>query len=81
MKLKPWIHSALHIGCVALLLLQGHRIQQIQKAATADHAGMEQRLSGVIDHADEARATLADFQRAWVECANANTSKLTSSKP
>jgi hypothetical protein len=31
MKLKPWIHSALHIGCVALLLLQAHRIQQIQK--------------------------------------------------
>ncbi len=34
MKLKPWIHSALHIGCVALLLLQGHRIQQIQKLET-----------------------------------------------
>jgi hypothetical protein len=31
MKLKPWIQSALHIGCVALLLLQAHRIQQVQK--------------------------------------------------
>ena len=31
MKLEPWIHSALHIGCVAVLLLQAHRIQQIQK--------------------------------------------------
>jgi hypothetical protein len=31
MKLKPWIHSALHIGCVALLLLQGHRIWQLRR--------------------------------------------------
>jgi hypothetical protein len=30
MNLKPWIHSALHIGCVALLVLQGHRIQKLQ---------------------------------------------------
>jgi hypothetical protein len=30
MKLKPWIHSALHIGCVALLLLQGHYIWQLR---------------------------------------------------
>jgi hypothetical protein len=30
MKLKPWIHSVLHVGCVALLLLQGHRIQQLR---------------------------------------------------
>jgi hypothetical protein len=33
MKLKPWVHSALHIGCVALLLLQGHRIQKLQMTA------------------------------------------------
>jgi hypothetical protein len=33
MKLKPWIHSALHIGCVALLLLQGHRIWQLRREA------------------------------------------------
>jgi hypothetical protein len=28
MRLTSWIHSALHIGCVALLLLQGYRIQR-----------------------------------------------------
>jgi hypothetical protein len=33
MKLKPWIHSALHLGCVVLLLLQGHRIHQMRKVA------------------------------------------------
>jgi hypothetical protein len=30
MKLETWIHTALHIGCVALLVLQGHRILQLQ---------------------------------------------------
>jgi hypothetical protein len=30
MKLESWIHTAVHIGCVALLVLQGHRILQLQ---------------------------------------------------
>jgi hypothetical protein len=30
MKAKAWIHLLLHVGCVALLLLQGHRIQQLR---------------------------------------------------
>jgi hypothetical protein len=30
MKWETWIHTALHIGCVALLVLQGHRILQLQ---------------------------------------------------
>jgi|HubBroStandDraft_2_1064218.scaffolds.fasta_scaffold958486_1 hypothetical protein len=75
MNLKWLTHTALHIVCAVLLLLQAHRIQQIQTAATADHAGMEQRLEGVIGHADECRARLADFGRAWVECANAKNIK------
>jgi hypothetical protein len=47
MKLKPWIHSALHIGCVALLLWQGHHIQQLRKEAvekSAHEMSVNQRL-------------------------------------
>jgi hypothetical protein len=36
MKLKPWIQSMLHIGCVALLLLQGHRIQKLLMTVAED---------------------------------------------
>jgi hypothetical protein len=32
MKLQPWIHSWLHIGCVALLLIQGHRNELLRRA-------------------------------------------------
>jgi hypothetical protein len=32
MKTKTWIHLLLHVGCVALLLLQGHRIQQLRES-------------------------------------------------
>jgi hypothetical protein len=38
MKLKPWIHSALHIGCVALLLLQGHYIWQLRREVVEESA-------------------------------------------
>jgi hypothetical protein len=31
MTLKTWFHLFLHVGCVALLLVQARRIQQIQK--------------------------------------------------
>lgn len=31
MKLKMWIHTVLQIGCVALLLWQGHRISTSAK--------------------------------------------------
>jgi hypothetical protein len=44
MKLKPWIHSALHIGCVALLLLQGHRIRQMQRTERLIPEAVVQRI-------------------------------------
>jgi hypothetical protein len=58
MKRKTWIHTLLHLGCVALLLLQAHRIRQIQKVATADHTGMEQKLEGVRCFLGETKARL-----------------------
>jgi hypothetical protein len=30
MNRKTWIHTVLHLGCTTLLLLQGHRILQMQ---------------------------------------------------
>jgi hypothetical protein len=48
MKLKPWIHSALHIGCVVLLLLQGHRIWQLRGEVVdlcRQEMGTRERLS------------------------------------
>ena len=30
MKCETWIQTVLHIGCAALLVLQGHRILQLQ---------------------------------------------------
>jgi hypothetical protein len=38
MKLKSWVHSTLHIGCVALLLWQGHRIQQLRAVVVQECA-------------------------------------------
>jgi hypothetical protein len=35
MKPKTWLHLLLHLGCVALLLLQGHRIQQLRQSEIA----------------------------------------------
>ena len=58
MKLKPWIHSALHIGCVALLLFQAHRIQQLRHMAVDDHAYEEFRLQSTIGFAGETEARL-----------------------
>jgi hypothetical protein len=58
MKLKPWIHSALHIGCVALLLLQAHRIQRLRHMAVDDHAHEEFRLQSTIGFAGETAAQL-----------------------
>jgi|HubBroStandDraft_2_1064218.scaffolds.fasta_scaffold1544961_1 hypothetical protein len=58
MKRTSWIHTLLHLGCVALLLVQGYRIRQIQKVATADHAGMEQKLEGVRFFEDETKERL-----------------------
>jgi hypothetical protein len=31
MKLKPIAHTVLHVGCIVLLLLQGHRIFELQR--------------------------------------------------
>jgi hypothetical protein len=30
MKLKAWLHSILHVGCLALLLWQGRHVQQLK---------------------------------------------------
>jgi hypothetical protein len=35
---RTWIHIVLYLGCVALLLLQGRRIQQLQQIVAEDHA-------------------------------------------
>jgi hypothetical protein len=35
---RTWIHIVLYLGCVALLLLQGHRIQHLQQVVVEDHA-------------------------------------------
>jgi hypothetical protein len=53
MKLKPWIHSALHIGCVAMLLLQGHYIWQLRTEVVEESA-----------HEMSARERLRDTQFA-----------------
>lgn len=48
MNLKQWIHSALHIGCVTLLLLQGHRIWQLREEVVElcrQEMGARERLS------------------------------------
>ncbi len=37
MKRKTWIHVALEVGCVALLLLQGRRIQKLQQSELLHH--------------------------------------------
>jgi hypothetical protein len=54
MKLKLWIHSVLHIGCVTLLLLQGHRIQQVQKFEA-------ERRKVETDYANHLKRGLSNF--------------------
>ena len=43
MKINTWIHLFLHAGCVALLLFQGHRIQQLRLLAA--HPSQNLRFS------------------------------------
>jgi hypothetical protein len=47
---------------VTVLLLQGHRIQQIQKTATADHTWQEKKFKGEIAWYDECKANLDRWQ-------------------
>jgi hypothetical protein len=47
MTTKRWIHLVLHVGCVALLLLQGHRIQQLRNQQ-AEHLASETRVREIL---------------------------------
>jgi|HubBroStandDraft_4_1064222.scaffolds.fasta_scaffold1021214_1 hypothetical protein len=58
MKRKTWIHTLLHLGCIAVLLVQGYRIQQAQKTATF----MQWRLERLVSLKEEAKASLTRWQ-------------------
>jgi hypothetical protein len=58
MNLKWLAHTMLHIGCVVLLLLQAHRIQQLRNFATEDRLLAEKTLESVRFFAGETRARL-----------------------
>jgi hypothetical protein len=58
MKLKGWMHTLLHAGCIALLLLQGYRIQSLRKSAAAEYTQKEQQLQARDFFAGETQARL-----------------------
>jgi hypothetical protein len=62
MKLKAWIHVALYAWCLTLILLQGHRIQQIQTAAKVNQRWQEEKLTTEKYWYDECRAALTRWQ-------------------
>jgi hypothetical protein len=68
MKCETWIHTALHIGCAALLVLQGHRILQLQTNWRED----SEYLRGLVVHeagsAAQERMRQADCIRALNSC-------------
>jgi hypothetical protein len=70
MKLKPWIHSALHIGCVALLLLQGHYIWQLRREVVEESA----REMSARERLRDTRLALGSVQLQLLEaCQHPNT--------
>jgi hypothetical protein len=63
MKLKPWIQSMLHIGWLALLLLQGHRIQKLQMTVADDGLCIQKYQMTLAENAlriQKYRMTVAD---------------------
>jgi hypothetical protein len=61
---RTWIHIVLYLGCVALLLLQGHRIQQLQQIVVEDHA--REQMENYY-----AKYALGDMQTQFDNCIQA----------
>jgi hypothetical protein len=68
MKRKTWIHTALHIGCVALLVLQGHRILQLQKDWRDDHEYLRELVVHEANSAAQERMRQRDCIQALNSC-------------
>jgi hypothetical protein len=71
---RTWIHVVLYLGCVALLLLQGRRIQQLQQIVVEDHA-REQKEN------DDARYAFGDLQINLDDCVRELKSIALTAKP
>ena len=68
MKLESWIHTTLHIGCVALLVLQGHRILQLQTNWMEDHEYLRELVVREGSSAAQERMRKADCIEALSSC-------------
>jgi hypothetical protein len=82
MNRKTWIHTVLHLGCTTLLLLQGHRILQMQsQQATMQRALVERDtiLRGVDFFAGEDRANYYELVNTLAKY-DMNTCKLAVAK-
>jgi hypothetical protein len=68
MNAKTLMHTALHIGCVALLVLQGHRIVQVQKDWWEDHEYMRELVVHEANSAAQTRMQQDDCIQALNNC-------------
>ena len=68
MKWETWIHTALHIGCVALLVLQGHRILQLQTNWMEDRGYLRELVVREASSAAKERMREADCIEALNSC-------------
>lgn len=63
MRLKSWLYTVLHAGCLALLLLQGSRIQKLRETIVADRAlQMEWRKAAASDATEYTATIVAGFR-------------------
>jgi hypothetical protein len=68
MKLKWLIHTILHIGCVALLLLEGHRIQQLRRVVAEGQARDEEGKRAIVFFQDEHKANIRQLHQRLINC-------------
>jgi hypothetical protein len=66
MKCETWIQTVLHIGCAALLVLQGHRILQLQTNWMEDREDLREQVVREASSAAQERMREAD----WIEALN-----------
>jgi hypothetical protein len=67
-KRKTWIHTVLHLGCVALLVLQGYRILQLQNDWREDHEHLRELVVREANSAAQERMQQDDCIQSLKSC-------------
>jgi len=68
MRLRSLIHTALHVGCVALLLVQGYRIQQLRQLVADDQQRADSARKAYAQQIEQTRFFVGELQADRDDC-------------